>query len=88
MKISGNTFVGGVQKPSPTGGRSEAPEQAAKTKNVEKSIPGNDVRSAVENASDVDMSEVERIRNAISNGELSMDSKTLAYAVMDMHDNG
>lgn len=85
MKISGSTPVTNVPKANPAGARTETAAQEKQASSLEKTIPGNDVRSAVENASDVDMSEVSRIRQAISDGSLSMDSQTLARAVMDMH---
>lgn len=85
MKISGSTTVNSVPKSSPTGARSETSVYTQQSPGAEKTLPGNDVRAALEKASDVDMAEVNRIRQAIADGSLSLDSKALARAVMDMH---
>lgn len=85
MKITGTSSVNGVIKSAPSNGKSDSSIAAKKEEKAEKTIAANDVRAALANASDVDMSEVERIRKEISEGTLKMDSKSLAKAVLDLH---
>ena len=85
MKISGSSPVSNVSKSAPVGGRANNNVAGEKTEESEKTLRGNDIRSAMESASDVDRSEVERIRQAIADGSLQMDSQTLARALLDLH---
>lgn len=85
MKITGTSSVSGVIKSVPTHGKSDTSVAAKKEDRVEETIAANDVRAALAKASDVDMSEVDRIRKEISEGTLKMDSKSLARAVLDLH---
>lgn len=85
MKISGTSTINGVSKSSPSYGKAESAAAPKKEEKVDKAIAGNEVRYALTKASDVDMSEVERVRKAIAEGTLKMDSQSLAKAVLELH---
>lgn len=85
MKISNTTPVSGISKSSSSQGKIDNAPGSKKEDKVEETIPGHDVRSALASASDVDMSEVNRIKKEISEGTLKMDSQQLAKAVLDLH---
>lgn len=85
MKISGNSPISSVSKSAPAGSRPDNGVGREKTQESDKTLKGHNVRSAIENATDVDKAEVERIRQAIADGSLAMDSQTLARAVLDLH---
>lgn len=85
MKITSTSPVNGVAKSSSYQGKVDSAPSSSKEESVDKAIPGNNVRAALKNASDVDMAEVDRIKKEISEGTLKMDSQTLAKAVLDLH---
>jgi negative regulator of flagellin synthesis FlgM len=70
-------------------GRSESPKVEA-SKVAQRKVPAMDIQSSglaklLAQSSDVDMDKVNKIRQAISDGQLSLDPEKLAEAVLDMH---
>ena len=84
MKISNTSPINNIRKSS-SQVRSQSTTKSKGDGKVEKTIAVNDVRSALESASEVDLSEVARIKKEISEGTLKMDLNSLAKAVLDLH---
>jgi negative regulator of flagellin synthesis FlgM len=82
MKITPSTPV-----VNSTGNSNSAPAETKKTAEASAApeLKSTALRKALEASSDVDMNKVAQVRQAIAQGELSLDPDVLAEAVVNLH---
>lgn len=70
---------------APTTTKAQSEQEAAEFQASDDSLWLDDAQAALADTSDIDMSKVDSIRQAISDGSISVDLDVLSQAIVEMH---
>jgi len=85
MKITGsNPLVSSTNTAKPDVDKTVAEKKGVPVSELKPELQSVGLSEALSESSEVDMSAVERVRDAIAEGNISLDPDVLAEAIMDM----